>query len=392
MTSRRWAAVALGLAILLAAPASAAAIKIGYLGLQHDPRDEADIACTDIQLAPPDDPLTGAQLGLMDEKVVADAVGDSFTLDAQKGKDEADLVARAKAMAAAGERFVILDLPDELVDRLAAAAKNLNLTLIDATAHADFLRDRCYADLLHTAASDRMEQDALVQYLRLRNWTKILVLEGPLPRDQVIAASFVAAAQRLRLDIVDTRKFTLSRTPDAQENNNSQLLTGGTDYDVVYVADSEGEFGRYLPYSTQLPRPVVGTAGLVPQEWHWSWDRDGATQVTSRFLKLTDRRREMTGADWSTWIAARSIVTAYARAAGTPDPGKVDAYLRSDKLRLDGSKGYTLNFRSWDGQLRQPIVLATDNAVIAAPPLPGYEHQFNDLDTLGEDQPEHKCQ
>src|SRR3569623_2450426 len=124
MTSGRRAAVALGLALLLAAPASAAAIKIGYLGLQHDPRDQADIAYTDIQLAPPDEPLTGAQLGLMDEKVVADAVGDSFTLDAQKAKDKADLVARAKAMAAAGARFVILDLPDELVDRLAAAAKN----------------------------------------------------------------------------------------------------------------------------------------------------------------------------------------------------------------------------------------------------------------------------
>jgi ABC transporter substrate binding protein (PQQ-dependent alcohol dehydrogenase system) len=220
----------------------------------------------------------------------------------------------------------------------------------------------------------------------------VLVLQGPLPRDTILADAFKAAAARLRLNVVDTRSFTLSRTPDAQENNDFLLVTGGVDYDVVFVADSEGEYGRYLQYSTQLPRPVIGTAGLVPMEWHWSWDRDGATQLTSRFLKLTDRRREMTGADWSTWMAVRAIVNAYSRAPGAPDPEKVDAYLRSDKLRVDGSKGFSLNFRSWDGQLRQPIVLATENAVIAAAPLPGFEHQFSDLDTLGEDEPEHKCQ
>ena len=60
--------------------------------------------------------------------------------------------------------------------------------------------------------------------------------------------------------------------------------------------------------------------------------------------------------------------------------------------KLDGAKGYSLNFRQWDGQLRQPLVLSTDNAVIASPPLPGFLHQTNDLDTLGEDEPEHKCQ
>jgi ABC transporter substrate binding protein (PQQ-dependent alcohol dehydrogenase system) len=380
------------LLVLAAGAVQAADIKIGYLSLKDDPRDQADVAYTNIQIAPPDDPLTGAQLGLLDEKIVADAVGDSFSLDVRPASDAADLIAAAKAMAAAGERFVVLDLPDDLVDRLAAAMKDTRLTLINASAHADFLRDRCYPDLLHTAASDRMDADALAQFLRLHNWMNVLVLQGPLPRDTILADAFKAAAARLRLNVVDTRSFTLSRTPDAQENNDFLLVTGGVDYDVVFVADSEGEYGRYLQYSTQLPRPVIGTAGLVPMEWHWSWDRDGATQLTSRFLKLTDRRREMTGADWSTWMAVRAIVNAYSRAPGAPDPEKVDAYLRSDKLRVDGSKGFSLNFRSWDGQLRQPIVLATENAVIAAAPLPGFEHQFSDLDTLGEDEPEHKCQ
>ncbi len=373
------------------ASAPAKQVKLGYLSLANDPRNAANLAYTNIQLAPPDDPINGAQMGLADEAIVAKANGFTLTLDAQKASDINDLVARVKGMAAGGERFVILDLPDDLVDRLAAASKDLKVTLINASAHADFLRERCYPNLLHTAASDRMEQDALVQYLKTRNWNNVLVLQGSLPRDKVIADAFRTSAARLRLNIVDTRTFTLSRTPDSQENNNALLVTGGVDYDVVFIADSDGEYGRYLPYATQLARPVVGTAGLVPAEWHWSWDRDGATQVTSRFLKATDRRREMTGADWSTWIAAKAVADAYGRAPDISDPGKIDAYLRSDDLKLDGAKGYSLNFRAWDRQLRQPLVLGTENAVIASPPLPGFQHQTNDLDTLGADQPESKC-
>ena len=42
--------------------------------------------------------------------------------------------------------------------------------------------------------------------------------------------------------------------------------------------------------------------------------------------------------------------------------------------------------------MRFPIVLATHNAVIAEATLEGFLHQTNVLDTLGTDEPEHKCQ
>ena len=55
---------------------------------------------------------------------------------------------------------------------------------------------RCYPNLLHAAASDRMTADALVQYLRTRNWQRVLLLVGEEPRDRPIADSFRAAAER----------------------------------------------------------------------------------------------------------------------------------------------------------------------------------------------------
>ena len=49
------------------------------------------------------------------------------------------------------------------------------------------------------------------------------------------------------------------------------------------------------------------------------------------------------------------------------------------------------NFRSWDNQLRQAILLHTYNAVIARAPITGFLHEKNNLDTLGTDEPESTC-
>lgn len=387
---RRLGPAALALGLLCGSALAEGSVTIGYLGLSDDPRYHPDIAYTRIEIAPGGNPVDGANMGVEDLKVVSDAVGQTITLDHQEAGDAATLIAKVNEMSAAGEHFVLLDLPAELVDQVASATTELPVTLINTTAPEDYLRTRCYPNLLHTAASDRMTSDAMVQLLRTRNWHRILMLVGPHERDTALAASFRASAERLRLEIVDERQFTLSTDPANREANNSQLITGGADYDIIYIADSEGEYGRYLPYDTQLPRPIVGSTGLVASEWQWAWDRDGSTQVTVRFEELADGRR-MTGQDWATWIAAKSVVTAYAKARSDVYED-IAAYLRSSRLRMDGAKGVQLNFREWDGQMRMPIVLATHNAVIAEAPLEGFLHQTNTLDTLGTDQPEHQCQ
>lgn len=386
----RAALAALTLSLLCGSAAAEGPVTIGYLGLEDDARYHPDIVYTRIEIAPGGNPIDGATMGVEDLKVVSEAVGQTVSLDHQQAADASGLIAKVGDMVAAGEHFVMLDLPAELVDQVAAATTDLPVTLINTTAPEDYLRARCYPHLLHTAASDRMMSDAMAQLLRTRNWTRVLMLVGPHERDVVMAAAFRASAERLRIDIVDERQFTLSTDPANREANNSQLITGGADYDIVYIADSEGEYGRYLPYDTQLPRPVIGSTGLVASEWQWSWDRDGSTQVTVRFEELTDGRR-MTGKDWATWIGAKSIVTAYAKAR-SEEYQDIAGYLRSSRLRIDGAKGVQLNFREWDGQMRMPIVLATHNAVIAEAPLEGFLHQTNTLDTLGTDAPEHQCQ
>ena len=61
------------------------------------------------------------------------------------------------------------------------------------------------------------------------------------------------------------------------------------------------------------------------------------------------------------------------------------------EFELAAFKGRKLTYRAWNGQLRQPVVLATGKMHVTVSPQPGFLHQFTELDTLGVDKPETKC-
>ena len=57
-------------------------------------------------------------------------------------------------------------------------------------------------------------------------------------------------------------------------------------YDVLVAADESEVFAAYLPYRTWDPRPVAGSAGLIPTTWDGAHDQWGAVQMQARFMKL----------------------------------------------------------------------------------------------------------
>jgi len=73
------------------------------------------------------------------------------------------------------------------------------------------------------------------------------------------------------------------------------------------------------------------------------------------------------------------------------DPKVIRDYILSDDFELAAFKGRALSYRSWNGQLRQPIPVVGPTAVVANAPLDGFLHQRNELDTLGLDQGESSC-
>ena len=57
----------------------------------------------------------------------------------------------------------------------------------------------------------------------------------------------------------------------------------------------------------------------------------------------------------------------------------------------DGDKGLAVSVRPWDHQVRQAVLLAAPYEVAGSAPIEGFLHQTNELDTLGDDQPESQC-
>jgi ABC transporter substrate binding protein (PQQ-dependent alcohol dehydrogenase system) len=239
-----------------------------------------------------------------------------------------------------------------------------------------------------------MLADALMQYLVIKNWRNILLVVGREPEDIAFGDALRNSAKKFRIKIVADKPWTFvagaRRTDTGHFAIEAEVarFTQGIDYDVLVVADEVGNFGDELPYHTTDPRPVAGTAGMVPSAWSRPFEQWGATQMQLRFLKLANRW--MTDRDYGAWMAVRAIGEAATR-ANTSDPAAIAAYIRGKDFELAAFKGSRLTFRSWDGQLRQPVLLSDPHQLISVSPQPGFLHQVSELDTLGVDQPETKC-
>ncbi|GAC1624130.1 MAG: ABC transporter substrate-binding protein [Nevskia sp.] len=363
--------------------------RIGYLEWSADPRYGEERVKAQYPLQPWGRPVSGAEQAIREAGFAGAALKIKFTLDRRSGANAAELADTIKTMAGQGVSWFILDANAEVIADVARRTASLPVALLNIAAPEDSLRGaQCQSRLLNVIPNVAMLTDALAQYLVARRWANVLVLKGPSSADAEMAAAWARSAKRFGLKIVDTKPFKLGQDPRERELNNLQLLTGSRDYDAVFVADTDGEFARAVPYQTAKPRPVIGAAGLVADGWHWSWERDGARQLNNRLIKAAGR--PVTSYDWAAWMAVKSVVEAVVR-SGSTDFAKSYATLRGPGIVLDGFKGFRMGYRAWDGQLRQPILLNTGNWAIAIAPIEGFLDPANNLDTLGFDAKETLC-
>jgi ABC transporter substrate binding protein (PQQ-dependent alcohol dehydrogenase system) len=371
--------------------AAAEEVRIVNLTRDPDPYYKTHRAYTGLTLRQHHRAVDGIQVALRESRILGRGIGIAFELEELTlDKEQSATDAIRRVLEDGRARIFILDLPLDDVRTAGRALAGEELLLFNTRHPDDSLRGAdCSPVLFHTIPSRAMLMDALAQYLSKRNWREVLALEGPDEIDARWSAAFTASARKFRLKLVDTRPFVLGNDPRQRDLTNFALLTSGADYDVIYLADSVGEFGRYLPYQSKDARPVVGSEGLIASAWHWTWERHGAPQLNQRFDRIA--RRHMTESDWAAWAAVKAVVSAtlYGKSR------KIDALraaLRSDDLRIDNYKGAPANFRPWNNQLRQNILLHTHNAVIARTPIDGFLHEKNNLDTLGIDARESTCQ
>lgn len=378
---------AVALSALLAAAAQAATLTLGVIGRDDDPRLERSRVELGY-LGQPGGPVTdGVEMALQETRFQLEAAKLEVKLEDEQVHDAASTLAALRKLDAAGAVAAIVDLPAEW---LAPNVGQVKLAVFNVGEPADSLRAVCAPNLLHTLPSERMRADALAQSLASRRWSRVLLLHGPSAADASRKAVVEAAIKRYGLRLAGSKAYKLSADPRERDLANVLLLTGGAEYDAVWVVDSDGEFARSLPYRTALPRPVVGDGGLLALAWAPNFERFGAPQLSRRFVRAA--KRPMVAQDWAAWIATKAVVQAATEKPGSPvtAAGLTQALLRED-FNLDGFKGSRTSFRAWDRQLRQPLLLTDGIGVIGLAPVEGILHPRNVLDTLGADQPESPC-
>ena len=344
---------------------------------------------------PEDEGIQGARLGIADDATTGRFTGQSFTLAAAIVPESGDVATGLRELSSNGVRLVVTDLSAPTLLSVAGSPEAAGVTFFNTGSADDRLRgEDCRANLLHLLPSRAMLADALVQYLVAKRWQDLLLVVGHSDGDREFAADIRHAAQKFQAHIVQEKPWTF--VPGARRTDTGHFaiqaevarFTQGISYDVLVVADEDDEFGDDLSYRTFAPRPVAGTQGLVPSAWARPHEQWGATQLQDRFLHQA--KRWMTDRDYAAWMAVRAIGEAATRSKSA-DPAAIIAFMRSDRFELAGYKGARLSFRSWDGQLRQPMLLADARSLVSVSPQPGFLHQFSELDTLGVDKPETKC-
>jgi ABC transporter substrate binding protein (PQQ-dependent alcohol dehydrogenase system) len=391
--------VALGMTVMAASqqPTSAPAAEPQRISivLVREHRDlPTPLSLLDMPAA--NDAVAGAVLAINDNNTTGRFLNQQFTLDVVQDLAADALIAEVEARVRQGASFVVLDVRPETVLALADRLKNTEVLLLNAAAPDDVLRgEGCRRNVVHTAPSRSMLADALAQYLVWKRWRRWFLVTGPDSADAAFAAAVRRGAKRFGAKIVQERAFNLDlgnrRSDGGHEQIQEQMPAFSQnvpDYDVLVVADESGQFGDYLPYRTWDARPVAGTQGLVATSWHAALEQWGATQFQNRFVRLA--KRPMRALDYNVWVAIRSIGEAAARTQ-TARASDITAYLRSGEFELAAFKGRKLSYRSWDGQLRQPILLTTAKLTVTVSPQPGFLHQTSELDTLGSDKPESVC-
>ena len=368
--------------------------NIGYYDLEKDIRyDEWGVHPVDIRSKTNQlykRPLAGAKLGLKDIKPFQRMAKVKFKLIDMRIKNidtAADEI--LNHIHKNNIKIVLLDFPASELINIVSKISDLNIAVINISSKNNELRSfNCNKNLFHTIPSERMLTDSLAQYLSDKKWRKVLILTGPLEIDKAKSVSFIESAKQFGLKIVDNKSFLLGNDPRARDQNDLDFLTGSAKYDAVYISDTHREFSYKVPFATHIPSAVLGSSGLTPRAWHWSYLRHGAPQVHGRFERMNKRR--MTEEDWAAWVGMRAIAEALVRFKNNENFSFQDAFV-SEKFKLDGSKGPVLNFRKWNRQLRQPIMLSTDNWVTSIAPLESFVHRVNNLDTIGIDSKTSKC-
>ena len=340
--------------------------------------------------------ILGSRMGIKDNNTTGKFTNQNFELIEQNIMPNESAKEIFEKFRKDKYKFFILNVSKDDFNEILSSDLLEDVLLINTSLKDNDLRnEKCNKQILHTAPSYRMLSDALIQFLKKKNWTKLLLISGVNERDKHFADSIKVSSKRFGLKIINEKVWDFNHDFRRTADLEVVKFTQGEKYEVLVLADegntfgdSGNSFGDYIPYRTWKPTIVVGGEVLKPTSWHFAHEQWGGNQMQSRFLK--DSKRLMTDIDFNSWVAVRAIGEAITRTKSLDSKIVLDKIM-DEKFNLAAYKGKPVSFRKWNGQLRQPILLVTPRALVSVSPQIGFVHPKTELDTLGIDQPDTKC-
>ncbi|WOI38289.1 hypothetical protein R1T43_04420 [Alteromonas sp. CI.11.F.A3] len=338
-------------------------------------------------ISPTDEGIAGAEIGIEDANITGKFLGYALTLAYINALDSAAIDAITHAPV------VLIDSPDAQYQEAVRSVASINpsaLVMNVASGKDAFRHMHCELNVLHTYPSYQMKADALGQWLRVKRLGSVLTLRGAHESDKAYLDAFLRTAKKFKLNIVEAKTWQASFDLRRSAFSEIPLFTRTKKpYDAIFAADTQRQYAYSLPFNTHLIVPIMGSAGLKPLGWHFTHEQWGARQLQNRFKDKFSRT--MNEVDFAAYAAIIAISTALQRSesSDSENNGSVTGTqlfnaLIGEQLSVAAYKGRQLTFRESTRQLRQPIALAHEDALVIHAPLPGFLHQRDELDTLGD--------
>ncbi len=360
-------------------------INIAYLSQEQ----KAPPALSNLDAFIKDKGIPGAELAIDDNNTTGQFTGQQFVLKKFIVPLEGNVLDTFNKELVEHYSAVVVNLPALQINILGDLPSAKQKLFFDVGTVDDALRnEQCRVNILHLLPDRAMRADALAQYMMKKRWNKWFLVIGATQEDRLFAEAIKRSAKRFGMKIVQEKNWEHTYDARRTEQSDVAVFTQVDDYDVLVVADEQGQFGEYLEYRTWNARPVIGTQGLIAAAWHRTHEQWGAVQIQNRFKEKTGRWMEEQ--DYAAYLAVRALGEAATRTKSN-DIARLKDYILSTGFALQGYKGVPLSFRSWNGQLRQPVLLAAPRSLIVVAPIEGFLHPKTELDTLGYDQPESTC-
>ncbi len=209
-----------------------------------------------------------------------------------------------------------------------------------------------------------MRADALGQYLAWKKWRKWLVLIGDQPSNQGYAAAIRRAASRYAAPRSSRNASSISTPataplgdgpsadPDADPNADAKTRPSMTS--CSWPTTTRPSANTSCGARHRAPSPSSARRAFVAVAWHRSFEQYGGVQLQNRFRDFA--HRIMTERDYLAWLGVRIFGEAVTRSNKT-DAAGIRTFLVS-KFTIAAFKGQALSFRTWDRQLRQPVLLS----------------------------------